>query len=233
MKIALLQADHVPSHRHAYSGGNYPEMFANLFLKTATIIDMDVYDVTLEEYPTDYDQYDGFVITGSKATTFERLPWIVTLEQKIHQIVASNKKIVGICFGHQMLAQSFGGAVRRSDFGWGIGVQTVEMLEQKAWMEPYYEHLSLLFYHQDQVMELPPDAELLGTTDYCPVQMFCIDNQVLGIQAHPEMLRAHNHILMLEHQEHIKTQFQSAMDSLRIRDHSVIVGHWIVNFLQY
>ena len=232
MKIALLQADHVSEHRHCVSGGNYPQMFANLFLKTQTIIDINVYDVTSGHYPQALECYDGFIITGSRATTFERQNWIQILEGKIQHIHQARKKLIGICFGHQITAQALGGKVERSGKGWGIGIQYIEILKAKAWMRPYQNHLSLAFYHQDQVVELPPGAQLIATNQFAPVQMFTLENHIWGMQAHPEMLRAHNHLLMQEQKSTLHQQFIHGIDSLRVRDHGQLVGHWMVKFFE-
>ncbi|WP_395947573.1 type 1 glutamine amidotransferase [Caedibacter taeniospiralis] len=232
MKIALLQADHVPEYRRCISGGNYPDMFANLFLKVFTIVDIDVFDVTVGEYPDDLNRYEKYIITGSKATTFERLDWICVLEDKIKTLYHLKKKIVGICFGHQILAQALGGRVERSIKGWGVGVQCIKILEKMEWMCPYHDHLSLTFYHQDQVVELPKNAKLIATNTFCPVQMFVIGDQIWGMQAHPEMLRAHNHLLIKEQKDTLSHCFESGMDSLRIRDHGSVVAQWMVNFYE-
>ncbi|WP_100550665.1 glutamine amidotransferase-related protein [Caedibacter taeniospiralis] len=232
MKIALLQADHVPEYRRCISGGNYPDMFANLFLKVFTIVDIDVFDVTVGEYPDDLNCYEKYIITGSKATTFERLDWICILEDKIKTLYQLKKKIIGICFGHQILAQALGGRVERSIKGWGVGVQCIKILEKLEWMCPYHDHLSLTFYHQDQVVELPKNAKLIATNTFCPVQMFVIGDQIWGMQAHPEMLRAHNHLLIKEQKETLSHCFESGMDSLRMRDHGRVVAQWMVNFYE-
>ena len=82
------------------------------------------------------------------------------------------------------------------------------------------------------IVELPEDGELIGTSDYCQIQMFCMDNQILGIQAHPEMLKGHNHALMEEYQDD-KNQFQQSLESLRVRDNNLIIAHWMANFFEY
>ncbi len=233
MKIAILQTDYIPEHRRDVSGGNYPEMFATLFFKLSLIVDLDIYDVTEGLYPADYSVYDGFIITGSKATAFDNLAWIEKLKSEVRNIYNQGQKIIGICFGHQILAQALGGKVTRSDYGVATGVRSVEVIATKPWMDPYHHFLSLLFYHQDMVVELPEGADLLGTSDYCQVQIFCINNQILGIQAHPEMLKVHNHALMEEYQDNLEHQFQQSLDSLRIRDNSLIIGHWMANFFEY
>ena len=233
MKIAILQTDHIPEHRRGVAGGNYPDMFANLFFKLSVVVDFDIFDVTEQEYPKSYDIYDGFIITGSKATAFDNLAWISRLKSEIVKIYNSNKKIVGICFGHQILAQALGGKVQRGPKGFAVGVRNVEVLCKKHWMRPFHHYLSLLFYHQDIVIELPENAELISTSEYCKIQMFCINNHVLGIQAHPEMLKVHNHALIKEYQDNIKNEFQHALESLRIRDNSLIIAHWMANFFEY
>ncbi len=233
MKIAILQTDHIPEHRREVAGGNYPEMFANLFFKLSYIIDFDVFDVTEEEYPEDYSIYDGFMITGSKSTAFDTDPWIEVLKSQIVDIYAMGKKMIGICFGHQILAQALGGKVARAKCGFSVGVRTVKVMSKKEWMEPYSPYLSLLFYHQDMVVNMPEGSELIGSSDYCPVQMFCLNNQVLGIQAHPEMLKIHNHALIKEYQDQIENEFHRALESLRIRDNSLVIGHWMANFFGY
>lgn len=233
MKIAILQTDHIPEHRRVISGGNYPDMFANLFFKLSIVVDFDIFDVTEQEYPDNYDIYDGFIITGSKATAFDNLAWIVKLKSEIVKLYNKNKKIIGICFGHQILAQALGGRVARGPNGFAVGVRSVEVLHQAPWMTPFHHYLSLLFYHQDMVVELPKDAKLISTSDYCKVQMFCINNHVLGIQAHPEMLKVHNHALIKEYQDDIRNEFQHALESLRIRDNSLIIAHWMANFFEY
>ncbi|GAB4222151.1 MAG: glutamine amidotransferase [Francisella sp.] len=233
MKIAILQTDHIPEHRRKIAGGNYPDLFANLFLKLSVVIDFDIFDVTIQEYPQDYSIYDGFIITGSKATAFDNLAWIVKLKEEIVKLYNKGQKIIGICFGHQILAQSLGGRVERGPNGFAVGVRNVKILTKKPWMDPFHNYLSLLFYHQDMVVKLPQHAELISTSDYCKVQMFCINNQIFGIQAHPEMINVHNYALIQEYQDNIKNEFYKALESLRIRDNSLIIANWMVNFFEY
>ena len=232
MKTAILQTDHIPEHRRGVVGGNYPEMFANLFFKLSVVIDFDILDVTIQKYLQDYNTYDGFIITGSKATDFDNLAWIVKLKTEIVKLHDSHKKIIDICFEHQILAQALGGRVERDPKGFAVGVRNVEILTRKPWMEPFHNYLSLLFYHQDMVVKLPQEAELVSTSDYCKVQIFYINDHILGIQSHPKMLKVHNHALIKEYQNDIKNDHH-ALESLRIRDNSLIIAHWMVNFFEY
>ena len=233
MKIGLLQTDYVSEDHRESAGGDLPEMFANLFFKISKTVDLDVFDVIKGEYPNNYDIYDGFIITGSKFAAFDNVDWIIKLKYAIVDIYNSGKKIIGICFGHQILAQTLGGSVARGGLGLSTGIRKVETLKQKPWMTPFNDNLNLLFCHQDMVVELPEKAELIATSDYCQAQMFCIDNQILGIQAHPEMPKEHNRVLMKKYQKDITNGFDRALESLSMDDNSLTVGHWIANFFAY
>ncbi|ALB01928.1 glutamine amidotransferase [Francisella persica ATCC VR-331] len=194
------------------------------------MVDFDIFNITIQEYPQDYNIYNGFIITGSKATAFDNLAWIVKLKAAIVKLHDSYKEIVGICFGHQILAQALGGRFERGPKWFAVGVHNVYILTRKSCMEPFHSYLSLLFYYQDMVLKLPQEAELISTSDYCKVQMFCINNHILGIQTHPEMLKVHTHTLIKKYQNDIKNEFHQVLESLRIRNNSLIISHWMVNF---
>jgi GMP synthase-like glutamine amidotransferase len=233
MKVALLQAHHIPEHRQVHSGGNYPHVFANMFARTETIIDIDWYDVTKGDYPEDPAIYDAFLISGSSASAFDNEPWIGILKEYIQKIFKEKHKIIGVCFGHQIIAEALGGKVIRAKKGWGIGVKTIDVISRQPWMQPYQHHCSLLFYHQDHVILEPDNAIILARNEFCEIQMYCIGAQVLGIQAHPEMLSGHNHSIIMDARGDLDDyMIQSAVESLRIRDQGILVGHWITNFIE-
>ena len=232
MRIALLQAHHIPPHRQEASGGNYPHVFANLFDRIEVVIDIEAFDVTRGQYPPDDARFDAYLISGSSASAFDPDPWIQTLKQAICRLYEQGKTLIGICFGHQIIAEALGGQVVRAEKGWGIGVKTIEIIAPRPWMDPYYQYCSLLFYHQDHVIVPPPEATILARNEFCEVQMFCIGDQVLGIQAHPEMLSGHNHRIILDARGELDDYIvKSAVESLRIRDQGLVVGRWIAHFI--
>lgn len=233
MKVALLQAHHIPEHRRAASGGNYPHIFANMFERTETIIDLDAFDVTKNTYPDSPAIYDAFLISGSSASAFDSDQWIIDLKAYIQMLYQRGHKIIGICFGHQIIAEALGGKVIRAEKGWGIGVKTIEIIARQPWMKPYYHHCSLLFYHQDHVILEPDNAIILARNEFCEIQMYCIGTQVLGIQAHPEMLSGHNHRIIMDARGKLDDFIvKDAVESLRIRDQGILVGHWITQFIE-
>ncbi len=144
------------------------------------------YDVAAMEFPDSVDACDAYLITGSPKGVYDEFEWIPNLRDFIREAYQAGKKLVGICFGHQILAHALGGHSERSEKGWGLGLKDFEIYEKKAWMTVDLSQSSLHFVHQDQVVQLPPEAELLGGNDFCPNIFFTIGDQVLGVQGHPE-----------------------------------------------
>jgi GMP synthase-like glutamine amidotransferase len=232
MKIALLQADKIPEHRHSVSGGDYPQMFTNFFLKTETNVNIDVFNVISQNYPNNFNDYDGFIITGSRATAFVQQPWIKSLENKIKMLHLSKKKLIGTCFGHQIIAQALGGKVKQATKGWNVGMQHIKIINAQQWMKPMQTRLNLAFCHRDHVVKLPKHANLIATNDLIPMQMFVIEEHIWGIQAHPEMLRAHNVLLAKKQKNRSSQQCIYNSDHSPVQDHGQLIAHWMVNFLK-
>lgn len=143
------------------------------------------WDLCLGEFPGSHRDCDGWVITGSPASVYEPLEWIGPLEQLIRDISQARKGLVGICFGHQIIAQALGGIVEKAKAGWGLGVDHYMPTEEGVVMlgaESHYLHV----IHQDQVVTLPEGAELLAGSEFCPYGVLSYRSHILTIQAHPE-----------------------------------------------
>jgi GMP synthase-like glutamine amidotransferase len=113
---------------------------------------------------------------------------VLALKDKVHELLASKKKLIGVCFGHQLIALCMGAKVGRAPQGWGAGRM------QYAWTDPDFPaalgrtDVALLASHQDQVFDLPSGAKLLATSAFCPVAAFGVDDQVFCVQPHPEFV---------------------------------------------
>src|SRR5262249_13995056 len=125
MRIGILQTGAV---RGDLLGefGDYPTMFRALLANAASDepIEFRDYDVQRGEYPATLDECDAYLITGSRESVYDDLPWLPRLEEFVRMLDADRHPLVGICFGHQLVAQALGGETRKADQGWGVGVQT-------------------------------------------------------------------------------------------------------------
>ena len=118
---------------------------------------------------------------------YEDLDWIRTGEEIVRAALAAERPLVGICFGHQLVAQALGGRVEKAATGWGIGAQRYETVRPLPGIEGA---TTLLASHQDQVVEIPTDATVWSTSDYCPVAGMMIGERMLTVQGHPEFTPA-------------------------------------------
>lgn len=232
MNIGLLQCDHV-SEPFQHIIADYPEAFRALFAKDNHDIALRVYDVCHGELPESVGECQGYIITGSKHSVYEDILWIHQLADFVRQVHAQKHKLVGICFGHQMIAYALGGKVTKSDHGWGIGTKPVELQHTKAWMQPEKPSYRLLLSHQDQVLALPNGAESLGGNEHCPISMIGVGEHMLGIQAHPEFTTPYAEALMDSRVERIGIDpIQAAKTTLNEPTDETTVAHWIEAFLR-
>lgn len=144
------------------------------------------YDVIDGVFPESAQACDAYVITGSPRGVYDSDPWIQELAQFIRDAYAAGRRLIGICFGHQILAHALGGHAEKSERGYGFGLKGFDITVSKPWMEGESAGCSLYFVHQDQVIDLPPGAELLGGSDFCPNALYAIGDRAMGIQGHPE-----------------------------------------------
>ena len=141
------------------------------------------------ELPPDALAADAWVLTGSVASVTQPEPWMERAADALRQRHAAGRALVGLCFGHQLIAQALGGAVGRSAGGFRLGVADTQITVQEPWMDPPLPRLSLFAAHEDQVQQPPPGARVLGGNDHCPVGAYAIGRHVLCTQYHPELTR--------------------------------------------
>jgi GMP synthase (glutamine-hydrolysing) len=175
MHIGILQTGHMAEAVRAQTG-DYPEMFARLL--DGHGLTFTTWDIEGGEFPSGPEAAEGWLITGSRHGAYEDHPWIPPLEALIRAIVASGRPLVGICFGHQIVAQAMGGKVEKFAGGWSVGrhVYTTEDGETFA----------LNAWHQDQVVQPPEGARTIARSDFTRHAAFLIGDTVLTWQPHPE-----------------------------------------------
>lgn len=185
MKLCILDND-ILEGTLAATYTSFGAMFTQLFERAGAAWTMDVFATRLGQYPTSFADYDAVLLTGSGADCFSEEPWVVELRRQVTQLLETRKKMVGVCFGHQLIALCLGAQVGRAPQGWGDGRMTYD------WHRPDLPHsadrtqIALLASHQDQVFELPPGATLVASSAFCPVAAFTVGDTVFCIQPHPE-----------------------------------------------
>ncbi|KAL3626110.1 hypothetical protein CASFOL_029659 [Castilleja foliolosa] len=149
----------------------------------------DAFRVSRDEFPADdvIGDYSGFVITGSSSCADGNDLWIGKLLELLKRLDFRKKKVLGICFGHQILGRALGGKIGRSSAGWDIGITKVHLFpSQIVSSMTMPESLSVIECHRDEVYELPPEVELLAWSEKTGVEMFKYGDHMMGIQGHPE-----------------------------------------------
>ncbi|SMR71194.1 GMP synthase (glutamine-hydrolysing) [Aliiroseovarius halocynthiae] len=174
MKIGILQAGHSPDELRD-SVGDYGQMFTRLL--DGHGFDFQIFSVVDGEFPAGTQDADGWLITGSKHGVYEDHDWIPPLEDLIRDIRDAGQPLVGVCFGHQIIAQALGGKVEKFDGGWSIGRTEYDFGDRT---------MALNAWHQDQVVKAPDGAEIIASTDFCANAAMMIGDRILTIQPHPE-----------------------------------------------
>ncbi|MBW6505544.1 MAG: type 1 glutamine amidotransferase [Rhodobacteraceae bacterium] len=174
MLIGILQTGQSPDVLRS-EAGDYPDMFEALLAGHG--LRFRRYHVEGDDFPASVQECDGWLITGSRHGAYEEHAFILRLEVFLRAAYAAGVPIVGICFGHQILAQALGGKVERAPEGWVVGPQDYDFDG---------ETLTLNAWHRDQVTRLPPEARVTARSDQCPCAALAYDDRAFTVQAHPE-----------------------------------------------
>lgn len=179
MRIGILQCGHVPDVLIA-DHGDYDQMFQQFLAGRG--FSFDAYPVVDGVFPDGVHAAEGWLLTGSRYGAYEDHAWIPELEAFIRAAYAADIPMVGICFGHQIIAQALGGRVEKFSGGWAVGPKTYRMggaeLRLNAW-------------HQDQVVELPTGAEPIAENAFCAYPALVYGKKALTYQPHPEIRPAY------------------------------------------
>lgn len=228
MRIGILQTG-VPPLGLKDRFGDYPTMISALL---GEAFETDTIDVVKDGPPRNASAYGGYVITGSAAGVYEDLPWISPLMDFLRG-VRGQARLVGICFGHQVMAQAFGGEVIKSPKGWAVGLQRYGVADRGAWMDDAAQ-IAIPGSHQDQVVTPPPGAQITLASDFTPYAGLAYDDgMAVSFQAHPEFDPAFAAALIEARRgvRHDHDEADAAIASLAQPNDRARVGGWIRRFL--
>ncbi|KAA8652454.1 hypothetical protein EYZ11_005080 [Aspergillus tanneri] len=197
LRIAVLECDTPPDKINTKYGG-YVGVFTSLLhestkalrqsdrLDPESGLDITGWDVvTAQEYPK-LEDVDALLLTGSKHNAFDNYPWIVKLVEYTRNAIESSRiKILGICFGHQIIGRALGAKIGRSDIGWEVAVCDVDLTEKGKELFGR-EKLRIQQMHQDFVFDYPSNVISLGTSPRCAMQGMYLPGRFITVQGHPE-----------------------------------------------
>ena len=220
-----------------FSFSSYADAFEKMLSPLDPKLKFLEYRVTRSDLPEQIKECDAYIVTGSRYSAYDNEPWIAQLSQFITNVHKQNKRrLIGICFGHQLIAQALGGRVQKTVTGWGVGVKSFDVKNPSTfsnWMDPQLKEMKLPVSHQDQVSQLPEGAQILLSSDYCPIGGFQVGDKILTIQGHPEFTKDYLKALIESRTERIgHDKAQQAIDSLNDTTQSDVAALWILNFLK-
>jgi GMP synthase-like glutamine amidotransferase len=224
MKLAILETGRPPGDL-AERFGDYPAMFERLL---GPDFEVESFDVQAGRYP-DPGTHDSILITGSPAGTYDPLPWIEPLMKFIR--AAKDSRMVGVCFGHQVMAQALGGHVEKSAKGWGSGLHHYSVARSEPWIDGVGD-IAVPASHQDQVVVQPPNTEIVAASDFTPYAALAwTDRPSISFQFHPEFSPAFAKALIEQRYDAVPDP-DAAIASLDAPNDSARVGGWIRRFLK-
>ena len=224
MKVGILQCGELPEALRA-TYGSYGAMVQTLLGAGRNTA---IYDVTAGALPASATVCNAYVLTGSPAGVYEDLPWIAGLTRFL-QHARGQARLVGICFGHQAMAQAFGGQVIKSPAGWGIGVQRYQVRQRAPWMDDAAE-VRMPASHQDQVVVCPPGARVTADNAFTPYAGLDYGDAI-SFQFHPEFTPEFGTALVEHRRDKYGPGADDAAASYRGPNDCARVGGWIGRFL--
>jgi GMP synthase-like glutamine amidotransferase len=210
---------------------SYGAMFVRLFREAGAQWTFDIFNTTQGQYPASFDAFDAVLLTGSQADAFSPEPWVQRLRECVTQLLQAKKKLVGVCFGHQLIALCLGARVGRAPQGWATGRM------RYPWHAPELAQgrteIALLASHQDQVFDLPPGATLLAGSDFCPIAAFAVGREVFCVQGHPEFVPDYSAYLLDQQRAELgETHYGNDMQSLALGHDGLLVARMMVAFVE-
>ena len=239
MKIGILEAGKPRPELAQY--GTYADKVADFMARGVESGEFEfVYYAVIDgEFPSGACECDGWAVTGSRHGVYENLPWMQTLQEFIRKIVDLKRPLLGICFGHQIIATAMGGRVEKSDKGWGVGLYDYQITDAAPeWMRDHGDEFTLNAFHQDQVVAVGETGRVIASSAFCENAAIMYDDCVITFQGHPEFNAAYDKLL-IEFCVANDIVPESVAEPALVRigrepegDDSALVEQWVGNFFR-
>lgn len=229
--LGVLKADEVDLDNQSRYG-TYDHMYLRLFQLAGMMPDqVRIYDLANNKFPSSKYDCRAYVITGSRFGVYDNTPWMGRLFEFVRTLHAARSTLLGVCFGHQCIAEALGGKVVRSPKGWGAGIHEYDVVhpEVSTWLNR--TSVRLICSHQDQVIEMPPAGQRILTSEFCENAGMLIGNHILTVQGHPEFSVEYAEHLCNERAAEIGATYELAIQSLSMQPDNHIVAQLFSGFL--
>ena len=233
MKVTIIETGRAPG-RLSEDFPRYPRMFEALLSAADAGLRFETVSLVEGEALPDAAACEGVLITGSPAGVYDATPWMEPLRRFVRAAFAVETPMVGVCFGHQIIADAMGGDVRKSEKGWGVGRHTYQLLQHRPWMAGAGASVSLAVSHQDQVITPPEGAVTLARSAHTEHAMLAYTQApVMSLQGHPEFGDDFVAALYAARRGRLSdAQVEGAIASLGRAHDNARVGQWMASFLR-
>lgn len=234
MRVTIIETGRAPG-RLSEEFPRYPDMFISLMREADANLAFDTVALLDGAALPAPSACEAILITGSPFGVYDDTPWMNPLRAFIRDVFAARRPMIGVCFGHQIIADAMGGDVRKSPKGWGLGRHTYGIVERRGWMPEATPSVSLSVSHQDQVITPPPGAVTLASSAHTDHAMLAYrDAPVISIQGHPEFSDTFVSALYSARRGKTLTEEQvdTAIASLSAPEDNARVASWFARFLR-
>lgn len=189
MKLGVLLAGPV-NEKLVGTYGEYDRVFRDFLSPHDPSLEFPAWRVFDGELPAGPDEADAWIISGSRHGVYDGFDWIEPLKDFIRACRDAGAPMIGVCFGHQIMAEALGGRAEKSEKGWGLGPHDYDVGDMPGWTPPPPARLTIHALHQDQVTALPPDATRVASSPFCENAALIYGDPErpygISIQPHPE-----------------------------------------------